>query len=62
MGVVADGYRGLGHQEVAMPFRSEAQRRFMWANHPRIAKRWSKEGPNKGLPRKVRKSGRRKKK
>lgn len=25
-----------------MPFKSEKQRRFMWANHPRIAKRWSK--------------------
>lgn len=22
----------------------------MWAKHPKIAKRWSKEGPNKGLP------------
>lgn len=33
-----------------MPFKSEKQRRFMWAKHPSIAKRWSKEGPNKGLP------------
>ena len=29
-----------------MPFRSEAQRRFMFAKHPDIAERWSKEyGP-----------------
>lgn len=26
-----------------MPFRSEAQRRYLWANHPEIASRWSKE-------------------
>lgn len=28
-----------------MPFRSEAQRRFMWAKHPEIAHRWAHE-PN----------------
>lgn len=26
-----------------MPFRSEAQRRYMWANHPDIARRWENE-------------------
>lgn len=26
-----------------MPFKSEAQRRFMYAKHPDIAKRWSDE-------------------
>ena len=26
-----------------MPFKSEAQRRFMYAKHPEIAKRWTKE-------------------
>jgi hypothetical protein len=26
-----------------MPFRSEAHRRFMYAKHPAIAKRWSKK-------------------
>lgn len=36
-----------------MPFKSEAQRRFMYAKHPKIAKRWSKEYPNQGkLPKK----------
>lgn len=37
-----------------MPFKSEAQRRFMYANHPDIAARWSKEYPNQGkLPKHV---------
>lgn len=26
-----------------MPFRSEKQRRYMWAKHPTIAKRWTKK-------------------
>jgi hypothetical protein len=26
-----------------MPFASEKQRKFMWAKHPRIAKRWAHE-------------------
>jgi hypothetical protein len=34
-----------------MPYRSQAQRRFMHARHPGIAHRWDKEYPNqKGLP------------
>lgn len=35
-----------------MPFKSEAQRRFLWANRPDIAKRWANEPgtKNKGLP------------
>lgn len=35
-----------------MPFRSEKQRRFLWATHPDIAKRWAHKYPksNKGLP------------
>jgi len=44
-----------------MPFKSEAQRRLMWAKHPKIAEAWAhgrssvtgkKEGAakNKGLP------------
>lgn len=31
-----------------MPFQSEAQRRYLWANHPEIAKRWADEYPNQG--------------
>jgi len=30
-----------------MPFRSEKQRRFLWAEHPDIAKRWAHEYPTK---------------
>jgi len=33
------------------PFKSEAQRKFMWSRHPDIAKRWAEEYPNqKDLP------------
>lgn len=27
-----------------MPFKSEKQRRFMFSQHPEIARRWAKEG------------------
>ena len=35
-----------------MPFKSEKQRRFLWAERPEIAKRWAHEYPksNKNLP------------
>jgi len=34
-----------------MPFLSDSQRRWMFANHPEIAKEWAKETPNiKNLP------------
>lgn len=38
-----------------MPYKSDAQRKFMHAKHPEIAKRWDKETPKKGksLPAKV---------
>ena len=37
-----------------MPFRSEAQRRFLFARHPDIAKRWAAEyGTPKNLPKHV---------
>jgi len=26
-----------------MPFKSENQRRYLWANHPEIARRWAKK-------------------
>lgn len=29
-----------------MPFKSEAQRRFLWMHEPAIAKKWSHEYPN----------------
>lgn len=30
-----------------MPFRSEKQRKYLWAKHPEIAKKWTKEHGNK---------------
>jgi hypothetical protein len=33
-----------------MPFESEAQRRFMHAQHPEIANRWEHEYPHGKLP------------
>ena len=39
-----------------MPYKSEKQRRFMYAKHPDIAARWDKEGKNKIVKRKVKKS------
>jgi hypothetical protein len=34
-----------------MPFKSEAQRKFMFMKHPKIADRWAKEYPaQKDLP------------
>ena len=37
-----------------MPFKSKAQMREMFANQPKIAKRWAKETPNiKSLPKKL---------
>ncbi len=36
------------------PFRSKAQERFMFSQHPDIAKRWAKITPNiKSLPDKL---------
>lgn len=38
-----------------MPFRSQAQRGFMFARHPEIARRWAAEYPSQGaLPQHVR--------
>lgn len=36
-----------------MPFKSKAQRKWMHANHPEMAKRWEKETPKGKLPQKV---------
>ena len=37
-----------------MPFKSKAQERWMFSQHPDMAKRWAKETPNiKSLPQKV---------
>lgn len=40
-----------------MPFRSQAQRRWMHAKHPRMAARWEAHTPKgKKLPRRVSKA------
>lgn len=36
-----------------MPFKSQAQRKFMYAKHLEIAKRWEKETPKGKLPKKA---------
>lgn len=37
-----------------MPFKSEAQRKWMYANEPKMAARWEEETPrNKKFPKKV---------
>jgi len=37
-----------------MPFVSEAQRRYLFLNHPKIAKKWAEHTPKgKKLPKKV---------
>lgn len=33
-----------------MPFKSEKQRKYMYSQHPEIAKRWSKKYGNKVHP------------
>jgi hypothetical protein len=35
---------------VKLPFTSEKQKRFMFAKHPDIAKRWVKEAKREGKP------------
>lgn len=40
-----------------MPFKSEAQRKFLWWKYPKIAKRWAhKYGTPKNLPEHKKKS------
>jgi hypothetical protein len=46
-----------------MPFKSDAQRRYMYARLPKLAEKWSKETPKgKDLPEKVKPPKKRKKK
>lgn len=46
-----------------MPFRSQAQKKFLFAKHPDIAKRWAKEYPSQGkLPARVKRKAKKKSK
>jgi len=39
-----------------MPIKSESQRKFLWANKPKMAKEWEAHTPKgKKLPKKVKK-------
>ena len=38
-----------------MPFKSESQRKWMYANEPKMAAKWEKETPKGKLPKKVKK-------
>jgi len=38
-----------------MPFRSEAQRRLLWARHPELAKRWTEKYGSAIRPKKKKK-------
>ena len=40
-----------------MPFRSEKQRRYLWKNHPKIARDWTDEHGSKPQPTKKAKGG-----
>ena len=44
-----------------MPFRSEKQRRFMYSQHPEIAKRWSKDYGGKIMAKKKKKKAKKEK-
>lgn len=36
-----------------MPFKSEKQRRFLWAKHPEIAREWTEKYGSKPRPKKA---------
>lgn len=39
-----------------MPFKSKAQEKWMWANHPKMARQWEEHTPkSKSLPDKLKK-------
>jgi hypothetical protein len=39
-----------------MPFRSEKQRRYLWAKHPELAKKWTKKYGSKVVKKKRKKN------
>ena len=38
---------------ITMPFKSEAQRRWMWKNDPEMAQKWEAETPKGKLPKRL---------
>ena len=48
----------LHQRRTLVPFKSQAQRKWMYANEPKMAERWEKETPKgKKLKKKVKKNG-----
>ena len=45
-----------------MPFKSQAQRKWMYSNKPKMAKLWQKETKSKSLPKKLKSKKRKKQK
>jgi len=45
-----------------MPFQSEAQRRYLWATNPELARRWAEEEKSGKYKRSRRKRSKRRKK
>jgi hypothetical protein len=43
-----------------MPFKSQAQRKWMYSNDPKMAEKWEKETPKGKLPTKVKKKAKKK--
>lgn len=43
-----------------MPFKSQRQREWMYANKPEMARRWEEETKDKNLPERIRKKENRK--
>lgn len=44
-----------------MPFKSQAQRKWMYANDPEMAKKWEEHTPKGKLPKKVKKNAKKSK-
>jgi hypothetical protein len=45
-----------------MPFKSQAQKKYLYAKHPDIAARWEKETPKGKLPKHVKKKAKKRRK
>lgn len=42
-----------------MPYKSDKQRRYMWSQHPKIAKKWAEKGEGHVAGKKKKKSKKR---
>lgn len=54
--LTTDNPDGVTTKLIDMPFKSKAQAKYMFANHPAMAKEWAKETKSiKSLPKKKKK-------